>query len=123
MHACLGGRPVLLAACDIGIEKPTVRDMSPKSAFDIWFAISDLLSNVISFYRPPADHTVGWEGEFPAFAAITGDKLRDDLDFATLGKTLSRVTYSICPECECPEGIKSFTSQDGSLSKLKTRPP
>ncbi|RAL05045.1 transcription factor domain-containing protein [Aspergillus ibericus CBS 121593] len=85
MHACIGGRPVLLADCDIGIEKPIVRDTSPRSAFDIWFAISDLLSTVISFYRPAADHTVGWEGEFPVFEAITGDKLRDDLDFATLG--------------------------------------
>ncbi|PYI01058.1 fungal-specific transcription factor [Aspergillus sclerotiicarbonarius CBS 121057] len=85
MHACIGGRPVLLADCDIGIEKPSVRDFSPRSAFDIWFAISDLLSTVISFYRPAADHTVGWEGEFPAFEAITGDKLRDDLNFATLG--------------------------------------
>ncbi|GLA30458.1 fungal-specific transcription factor [Aspergillus phoenicis ATCC 13157] len=85
LHACIGGRPVILSDCDIGIEKPKFQDLSPKSAFDIWFAISDLLSTVISLYRPSSDHTVGWEGEFPAFEGITGDKLRDDLDFATLG--------------------------------------
>ncbi|GKZ33240.1 hypothetical protein AbraIFM66950_003036 [Aspergillus brasiliensis] len=84
MHACIGGRPVILSDCDIGLEKPKMQDLSPRSAFDIWFAISDLLSTVISLYRPSSDHTVGWEGEFPAFEGITGDRLRDDLDFATL---------------------------------------
>ncbi|GKZ23023.1 hypothetical protein AbraIFM66951_008954 [Aspergillus brasiliensis] len=91
MHACIGGRPVILSDCDIGLEKPKMQDLSPRSAFDIWFAISDLLSTVISLYRPSSDHTVGWEGEFPAFEGITGDRLRDDLDFATLDE--SRPSY------------------------------
>ncbi|PYI29406.1 fungal-specific transcription factor [Aspergillus indologenus CBS 114.80] len=83
MHACLGGRPVLMSERDIGIAKPRVDHIATKSAFDIWFAISDLLSMVISFYRPASDHTVGWEADFPTFESITGDRC-SDLDFATL---------------------------------------
>ncbi|RAL07564.1 transcription factor domain-containing protein [Aspergillus homomorphus CBS 101889] len=83
MHACLGGRPVLLSERDIGIRKPHVRHSTKTSAFDIWFAISDLLSTVISFYRPSSDHTVGWETGFPTFEGITGDRC-SDLDSATL---------------------------------------
>ncbi|RAH45969.1 transcription factor domain-containing protein [Aspergillus brunneoviolaceus CBS 621.78] len=84
MHACLGGRPVFMSERDIGIGKPRVDHFATKSAFDIWFAISVLLSTVISFYRPASDHTVGWEADFPTFESITGDRC-SDLDFATLG--------------------------------------
>ncbi|KAL4889721.1 hypothetical protein BDV59DRAFT_186052 [Aspergillus ambiguus] len=85
MHACIGGRPVLLADRDIGIEKPDVRSSRSRTAFDIWFNISNLLSRVISFYRPSADNTLGWEADFPTFEEIIGDNIRDDLDYATLG--------------------------------------
>ncbi|GES62697.1 fungal-specific transcription factor [Aspergillus terreus] len=84
-HACIGGRPVLFADRDIGVEKPHVNPSSSRTAFDIWFAISDLLARVISFYRPGADHTVGWEADFPTFEEIIGDNIRDDLDYGTLG--------------------------------------
>jgi hypothetical protein len=89
MHACIGGRPVLLADRDIGIEKPEFKPSHTRTAFDAWFAISDLLSHVIAFYRPTSDHTVGWETGFPTFEEIMGDNVRGDLDFATLGEPLS----------------------------------
>ncbi|KAH8434753.1 transcription factor domain-containing protein [Aspergillus melleus] len=85
MHASIGGRPVLLADRDIGIEKPETKTPHARRAFDVWFAITELLSSVISFYRPTTDHTVGWETEFPTFEDIIGDNVREDVDFATLG--------------------------------------
>ncbi|KAI9045111.1 transcription factor domain-containing protein [Aspergillus affinis] len=85
MHASIGGRPVLLADRDIGIEKPETRTTGARRAFDVWFAITELLSSVISFYRPTTDHIVGWEADFPTFEDIIGDNVREDVDFATLG--------------------------------------
>jgi len=89
MHASIGGRPIILADRDIGIEKPGLKISAPRSAFDVWLAISDLLSTVISFYRPSADHNVGWEDNFPTFEQIVGDYMRDDLDYTTLGALYS----------------------------------
>ncbi|OJJ35725.1 hypothetical protein ASPWEDRAFT_51706 [Aspergillus wentii DTO 134E9] len=86
MHAGIGGRPIIVADRDIGIVKPDIKDPSiSRSAFDIWLAISDLLSTVISFYRPSAENTVGWEDNFPTFEDIVGEHVPDDLDFSTLG--------------------------------------
>lgn len=84
MHASIGGRPVLLADRDIGVVKPNVAQ-SPRGAFEVWLAISELLATVISFYRPAADPTSGWEEGFPAFEQIVGEDTQEDLDFATLG--------------------------------------
>lgn len=84
MHASIGGRPVLLADRDIGVVKPNVAQ-SPRGAFEVWLAISELLATVISFYRPTADPTSGWEEGFPAFEQIVGEDTQEDLDFATLG--------------------------------------
>ncbi|KAJ5101483.1 hypothetical protein NUU61_003705 [Penicillium alfredii] len=83
MHASIGARPVLLADRDIGISKPNPNARPSRRAFDVWFAVSDLLATVISFYRPSADTTSGWEEGFPAFEDIVGDA-QEDLDFATL---------------------------------------
>lgn len=88
MHASIGGRPVILADRDIGIEKPDNQTLTSRSAFDVWLSISDLLATVISLYRPGADHDVGWEDSFPTFEQIVGVNLRDDLDFMTLGAHL-----------------------------------
>lgn len=86
MHASLGGRPVLLADHDIGIERPNAKVGESRSAFDIWLSISSLLATVISFYRPSADNTVGWEEDFPTFEEIVGGgDIQGDLDFTTLG--------------------------------------
>ncbi|KAL2866363.1 transcription factor domain-containing protein [Aspergillus lucknowensis] len=85
MHASIGGRPVLLADRDIGIIRPDVTRGHPKSAFDVWFTLSELLSTVISFYRPSADDTTGWEADYPSFEEVMGDHVRGDLDFVTLG--------------------------------------
>ncbi|KAL3469452.1 hypothetical protein BJX99DRAFT_251973 [Aspergillus californicus] len=85
LHASIGGRPVLLADRDIGIKRPDFVVEYSKSAFDIWFALSELLSKVISFYRPFASYAVGWETNYPSFEDIMGDHVRDDLEFATLG--------------------------------------
>jgi len=99
MHASIGGRPVLLADRDIGLSKPIVNTSDPKSTFDVWFAISDLLSTVISFYRPSADPTVGWETNFPSFEQIMGDNFGDELDFtvlSTLHELSRRISSSHC---------------------------
>ncbi|KAJ5326093.1 transcriptional regulator family: Fungal Specific TF [Penicillium brevicompactum] len=84
MHASIGGRPVLLADRDIGVVKPSV-SQKPRGAFEVWLAVSDLLANVISFYRPTAELTSGWEEGFPSFEDIVGEDTQEDLDFATLG--------------------------------------
>ncbi|KAJ5177499.1 transcriptional regulator family: Fungal Specific TF [Penicillium coprophilum] len=85
MHASIGGRPVLLADRDIGVVKPSVGPQTSRGAFEVWLAISDLLATVISFYRPSADTTSGWEEAFPAFEDIVGENTQDNLDFTTLG--------------------------------------
>ncbi|KAM0089203.1 hypothetical protein ACP6JD_007470 [Aspergillus fumigatus] len=90
MHASIGGRPVLLADRDIGLRKPIVNTSHPKTTFDVWFAISDLLSSVISFYRPSADPTVGWETSFPSFEELMGDNFGEELDFTML-KAMARL--------------------------------
>ncbi|KAJ5951801.1 uncharacterized protein N7479_010214 [Penicillium vulpinum] len=84
MHASIGGRPVLLADRDIGVVKPSVGTQTSRGAFEVWLAVSDLLATVISFYRPSAETTSGWEEGFPAFEDIVGEDTQDDLDFATL---------------------------------------
>ena len=84
MHASIGGRPVLLADRDIGVAKPDIQTQS-RGAFEVWLAISDLLATVISFYRPSAGVTSGWEEGFPAFEDIVGENAQGDLDYATLG--------------------------------------
>ncbi|KAJ5150955.1 uncharacterized protein N7482_010207 [Penicillium canariense] len=85
MHACIGGRPVLLADRDIGIEKPGLQMQASPGSFRVWLAVSDLLATIISFYRPSAGVTSGWEEGFPAFEDIVGETAHEDLDFATLG--------------------------------------
>lgn len=85
VHASIGGRPVILADRDIGIEKPDTKTPMSRSAFNVWLSISDLLATVISLYRPRADIDVGWEDNFPTFEQVVGDHVRGDLDFTTLG--------------------------------------
>ncbi|KAJ5757833.1 uncharacterized protein N7511_006527 [Penicillium nucicola] len=85
MHASIGGRPVLLADRDIGVVKPDVKAQRSRGAFEVWFAVSDLLATVISYYRPSADPSSGWEEGFPAFEDIVGEDAKEDLDYATLG--------------------------------------
>lgn len=85
MHASIGGRPVLLADRDLGIEKPSALHKKSLGAFGVWMAVSDLLAAVISFYRPSAGPTTGWEEGFPEFEIIVSENAGGDLDFATLG--------------------------------------
>lgn len=92
MHASIGGRPVLLADRDIGIVKPNVSAQTSRGAFEVWLAVSDLLATVISFYRPSAETTSGWEEGFPAFEDIVGENTRGDLDFATLGMSIMEIS-------------------------------
>lgn len=89
MHASLGGRPVLLADLDIGIDKPDLSARQGRGAFEVWLAISDLLATVIYFYRPSAEATSGWEEGFPTFEDIVGEDVHEDLDFATVGAYFS----------------------------------
>lgn len=85
MHASIGGRPVLLADRDIGVTRPDSRIAETRGPFAVWLAISDLLATVISFYRPSAGVTSGWEEGFPAFEDIVEEHTNGDVDFATLG--------------------------------------
>ncbi|KAB8263744.1 hypothetical protein BDV32DRAFT_118366 [Aspergillus pseudonomiae] len=123
MHACIGGRPVLFADRDIGIKKPGFKPSHARTAFDAWFAISDLLAHVISFYRPTSDHTVGWEAGFPTFEEIMGDDVREDLDFTTLG--FLELFYHAVAILSCrykltgrPDGSKSSYIRQG-LSAIR----
>lgn len=114
MHACIGGRPVLLADRDIGIEKPNFNDRQSRGAFAVWLAISDLLATVISFYRPSADTTTsGWEEGFPAFEDIVGESTQEDLDFATLGAFHPHAIWAspphIQPELKSAQASWNFT--------------
>lgn len=86
MHASIGGRPVLLADRDIGVTKPDSRVAETRGAFAVWLAVSELLATVISFYRPSAGVTSGWEEGFPAFEDIVEEHTNGDVDFGTLGK-------------------------------------
>ncbi|KAL2844311.1 hypothetical protein BJY01DRAFT_215098 [Aspergillus pseudoustus] len=85
VHASIGGRPVLLADQDIGLKRPDLTSGGPRSAFEVWFALSELLSTVISFYRPSTDDTTGWETDYPSFEETMGYPVRGDLDYETLG--------------------------------------
>jgi hypothetical protein len=93
MHASIGGRPILLADRDIGVVKPDVSAQRSRGAFEVWLAVSDLLATVISYYRPSADPSSGWEEGFPAFEDIVGEDAQEDLDYATLG--MFYVTHGI----------------------------
>lgn len=100
MHACLGGRPVLLADWDIGIERPgqgqsQTQAGSGSGAFRVWLAVSELLATVISFYRPSAGVTSGWEEGFPAFEDIVGEAGQGEMDFATLGMSIFNPNHSL----------------------------
>ena len=92
MHASIGGRPVLLADRDIGAVNPNVSAQTSRGAFEVWLAVSDLLATVISFYRPSAETTSGWEEGFPAFEDIVGEDTQDDLDFGTLGTSIMEIS-------------------------------
>ncbi|EDP54265.1 putative fungal-specific transcription factor [Aspergillus fumigatus] len=113
MHASIGGRPVLLADRDIGLRKPIVNTSHPKTTFDVWFAISDLLSSVISFYRPSADPTVGWETSFPSFEELMGDNFGEELDFTML--SFLEVYYQAVAILSCRSRMHD-RSQDSNSS-------
>lgn len=91
---------MILADWDIGIERPGLRSQNEiqgqgqgecrglgqgSAAFRVWLAVSELLATVISFYRPSAGVTSGWEEGFPAFEDIVSEAGQGDMDFATLG--------------------------------------
>jgi hypothetical protein len=98
-------RPVLLADRDIGIVKPNVSAQASRGAFEVWLAVSDLLATVISFYRPSAEPTSGWEEGFPAFEDIVGEDTQGDLDFATLGMSIIDIFAAL-------SGLRTNREQD-----------
>jgi hypothetical protein len=85
--ASMFGRPALIQDYDISLERPCRAfnsPNSPKSAFDIWFTISELLSDAILFYRPGSISEVQGERAFPSFDEIVVNSVQS-LDFPTLG--------------------------------------
>ena len=95
LHASIGGRPIILADRDIGIGKPNAHAQESPRAFGVWFAISELLATVISFYQPSAGTSSGWEEGFPAFEDIVGEDTHGELDVATLGMLNCRASRPI----------------------------
>ncbi|KAJ9300087.1 transcriptional regulator family: Fungal Specific TF [Paecilomyces variotii] len=93
LHASIGGRPILMAGRDIGIDKPSTKDSTCRSAFHVWLDTADLLASVISLYRPSLHSDPAWEGDFPSFENVMGNGLRDGLDSATVGSFMARVQY------------------------------
>ena len=80
INASLAGRPVTIADRDIGISRPILDNEPVFKGFVMWLTISDLLAQVIGFYRPIASQdATGWEEDFPTF-----HKLVDTHYFRTL---------------------------------------
>ena len=71
INASLAGRPVTIADRDIGITRPIIENEPIFKGFIMWLTISDLLAQVIAFYRPIASQdATGWEEGFPAFHQV-----------------------------------------------------
>lgn len=71
INASLAGRPVTIADRDIGITRPILENEPIFQGFIMWLTISDLLAQVIAFYRPIASQdATGWEEGFPTFHQI-----------------------------------------------------
>ncbi|PYI31150.1 hypothetical protein BP00DRAFT_457186 [Aspergillus indologenus CBS 114.80] len=84
--ASMLGRPALIIDHDISIERPcSANDATetPTTAFDVWFRISELLSEAILFYRPGTNHEDGAEKQFPSFEQTVGP-YSQELEFASL---------------------------------------
>ncbi|KAL3457731.1 hypothetical protein BJX64DRAFT_244307 [Aspergillus heterothallicus] len=118
VHASMGGRPVLLADRDIGIKRPDLTSGGSKTAFGVWFALSELLSSVISFYRPSANDTTGWEADYPSFEEIVGYPVQEDLDCETLA--LLELFYHAIGILSCryrpsnrPDGSRPSSTRQG----------
>jgi hypothetical protein len=68
INASVAGRPVTIADRDIGITRPILENEPIFQGFIMWLAVSDLLAQVISYYRPiSSQDATGWEADFPAF--------------------------------------------------------
>jgi hypothetical protein len=71
INASLAGRPVTIADRDIGITRPVFENEPIFQGFIMWLTISDLLAQVIAFYRPIASQdAIGWEEDFPTFHQV-----------------------------------------------------
>ncbi|RAK80048.1 fungal specific transcription factor domain-containing protein [Aspergillus fijiensis CBS 313.89] len=84
--ASMFGRPALINDHDISIERPCSAMNAPETpttAFDVWFRISELLSEAILFYRPGTNHEHRAEKPFPSFEEIVGPS-GEELGFASL---------------------------------------
>ncbi|PYH42912.1 transcription factor domain-containing protein [Aspergillus saccharolyticus JOP 1030-1] len=83
--ASMFGRPALILDQDISIERPSTASNpvnTPKTAFEIWFFISELLSDAIRLYRPRNESPVE-PGILTSFEDIVGSNI-EKLDFTTL---------------------------------------
>lgn len=65
VSAATNGRPIIMSDVDIAIE-PFAAGASGFPAFEVWLKITQILNQVIDFYRPTNDtHDSGWEGDYP----------------------------------------------------------
>ncbi|KAJ9357271.1 transcriptional regulator family: Fungal Specific TF [Paecilomyces variotii] len=118
LHASIGGRPILMADRDIGIDKPSTKGSGRHSAFGVWLDTADLLASVISLYRPSLHSDPAWEGDFPSFENVMGNGLRDHLNSATVG--LLELFYHAVSILSCRSGSSGPGPSRSSLTRRDT---
>jgi hypothetical protein len=79
----MNGRPVVMSDIDIAIDKFEPGE-SGYPAFEAWLKITDLMNQIIAYYRPnyPMDVT-GWEESFPGL-----EEILDEVDGWKLSPTI-----------------------------------
>ena len=88
VNSALAGRPVCIADRDIGIPRPTLETEPVFHGFIMWLRLSNLLAQVIGFYRPGADQdSPGWEDDFPALEKVVDTEVFHALQQSHQGKS------------------------------------
>lgn len=73
VSAATNGRPIIMGDVDIAME-PFAAGESGFPGFEIWLKITQILNQVIDFYRPTNDaHDSGWEGDYPILEEFIDD--------------------------------------------------
>ena len=93
LNAAFHGRPVLMHERDIGRDlESCFRRQTP--CFHLFLRVIMLLDRVIGLYRPRADKSIGWKGEFPLFEELLVSSDEPPIPTTLLGKSISYVRFS-----------------------------
>ncbi|KAI7248977.1 hypothetical protein KC335_g18052, partial [Hortaea werneckii] len=69
-NSSMNGRPIIMSDVDIAID-PFLPGESGFPAFEAWLRITDLLNQIIDFYRPRVSvDLTGWEDHYPDLESI-----------------------------------------------------